>query len=173
MSIEDVKAAVRDVPNFPIEGIIFKDITPILSDPKLFRDACDILIEKARTAGAEHIAAIESRGFLFGAVIARELDLPLIPVRKKGKLPHHTIEQSYELEYGEATLEVHIDAAPKGAKVMIVDDLLATGGTAGATVQLLEKMGTEVVNISFLVELAFLNGREKLRSVDVFAPIVF
>ena len=173
MSIEDVKAAVRDVPDFPVEGIVFKDITPILSDPDLFKKSCDALIEKAQSSGATYIAAIESRGFLFGAVMARELHLPLIPVRKKGKLPHHTIAQSYELEYGEATLEVHIDAAPRGARVLVVDDLLATGGTAAATILLLKKMGAEVVNISFLVELSFLHGREKLDCPDIFAPIIF
>lgn len=173
MSIEDLKLAVRDVPDFPKQGIIFKDITPILSDPELFRQSCDLLIEKANAAEPTHIAAIESRGFIFGAVVARELNLPLIPVRKKGKLPHITIEESYRLEYGEATLEVHIDAAPEGAKVMVVDDLLATGGTAAATVHLLKKMRTEVVNVSFLVELSFLKGRDKLGALDIFAPIVF
>ena len=173
MSIEDIKQAIRDVPDFPIPGIVFKDITTILSDPALFRESCDILSEEAKKVGATHIAAIESRGFLFGSVMARDLNLPLIPVRKKGKLPYDTIEQSYALEYGEATLEVHTDAAAKGAKVMIVDDLLATGGTAAATILLLEKLGAEIVSVACLVELGFLNGREKLPGTNVFAPIMY
>ena len=173
MTIDDVKAAIRDVPDFPIPGIVFKDITPILSDPGLFRAACEPMIAKAKEVGATHVAGIESRGFFFSTLLSQELGLGMIPVRKKGKLPYTTIEESYALEYGEATLEVHTDAAPKGAKVMIVDDLLATGGTAAATIKLIEKLGGVVVNISFLVELSFLNGRDKLGSVDVLAPIVY
>jgi adenine phosphoribosyltransferase len=172
-SIEDITAAIRDVPDFPKEGIIFKDITPVLGDPELFAATVQIFVERHKGKNVGRIAAIDARGFIFGGAIARELGVGFVPIRKKGKLPYKSIEESYDLEYGSATLCVHEDAFEKGEKVVIIDDLLATGGTAAATVKLVEAAGGEVASIDFLVELAFLNGREKLEGYEVFAPVVF
>ena len=171
--LADVRAAIRDIPDFPKPGIIFKDITPVLKDPRLFAHVIDTFTARAQSVGATKIAVVESRGFLFGAPVARALGLGLVPVRKKGKLPYKTIEESYALEYGTATLEVHEDAFAAGDRVVILDDLLATGGTAQATAKLVERLGATVVEFEFLVELAFLEGRKKLAGYDVFAPIVF
>lgn len=173
MKADPLKAAIRDVPDFPKAGIIFKDITPILNDPKLFSAAIDILVKRHKKAGINKIAAIDARGFLFGGAMADRLGVGIVPIRKKGKLPYKTYEQSYDLEYGSATLTIHQDAFKKGDKVVLVDDLLATGGTAAASAKLIEQAGGTVVGIDFLVELAFLNGRKKLAGYDVFAPIVF
>jgi len=171
--LELVRQAIRDVPDFPKPGILFKDITPVLHDPALFRETIRAFGQQVKASGATHIAAIESRGFLFGAPVAAALGLHLVPIRKKGKLPYRTIEQSYALEYGTATLEIHEDAVKAGDRVVIIDDLLATGGTAEASAQLVEKLGGEVVGLHFLVELAFLNGRQRLARHPVWAPIVF
>ena len=170
---DKLKAAVRDIPDFPQEGIIFKDITPILSDPALFKIAIDIFSERCQQKNATSIAAIDARGFLFAGAVCDRLAISLVPVRKQGKLPYKTYEESYDLEYGSATLAVHQDAFEKGSKVVIMDDLLATGGTAGATVKLVEQAGGDVVGVDFLIELSFLNGRDKLGGKDVFAPIVY
>lgn len=172
-SIDDIKAAMRDVPDFPQPGIIFKDITPILADPELFAACIQLFVERHRGKGIGRIAAIDARGFIFGGAIAKELGIGFVPIRKKGKLPYKSIEESYDLEYGSATLCVHEDAFEKGEKVVIIDDLLATGGTAKATVKLVEAAGGVVESIDFLVELAFLNGREKLAGYEVFAPVVY
>jgi adenine phosphoribosyltransferase len=172
----DTKAlaqAIRDVPDFPKPGIVFKDITPVLSNPELLREAIRLFADRHRGAGIDKVAGIESRGFIFAAPLALELNAGLIPIRKKGKLPHKTIEVSYELEYGEATLEVHLDALSRGERILIIDDLLATGGTAAASAALIEQLGGAVVEIDFLVELAFLSGREKLGGYPVYAPIVY
>jgi len=171
--LEAARYAIRDVPDFPKPGILFKDITPVLNDPAVFRQVIDALTTRVRLKNATKIAVIESRGFLFGAPVAHALGLGLIPIRKKGKLPYKTIEESYALEYGTATLEVHEDALKAGDRVVIIDDLLATGGTALAAAHLVEKLGGTVVDLEFLVELAFLNGREKLTGYDIFAPIVY
>lgn len=173
MSAEQLAAAIRDIPDFPQPGIVFKDITPILGDPDLFRTAVDILVRHHPPGSFNKIAAIESRGFLFGAAMAHRLGVGLVPIRKKGKLPHQCIEATYDLEYGTATIEMHVDAVGKGDRVLIVDDLLATGGTAAATAGLIERAGATVAGIDFVIELAFLNGRDKLKSYDVFAPVVF
>jgi len=173
MSVEKLKKAIRDVPDFPKKGMIFKDITPVLSDPSLFRSAVDILAERHMKSRVDLVCAIDARGFLFGAGVAYKLGAGIVPVRKKGKLPYRTIEQSYDLEYGTATLQMHEDAIRKGARVLLVDDLLATGGTAAATAGMIEKLGGTIVEIEFLIELAFLNGREKLKKYPVFAPIVY
>jgi len=172
----DTKAlaqAIRDVPDFPKPGILFKDITPVLSNPELLREAIRLFADRHRGAGIDKVAGIESRGFIFAGPLALELNAGLIPIRKKGKLPHQTIEVSYELEYGEATLEVHLDALSRGERILIIDDLLATGGTAAASAALIEQLGGAVVEIDFLVELAFLSGREKLGGYPVYAPIVY
>lgn len=173
MSVDKIKAAIRDVPDFPKPGILFKDITPILASPDLFRDAVNLFVARHRKNKPDKIAAIESRGFIFGAAAAHELGVALVPIRKKGKLPYKTIEESYELEYGTATLQVHQDAFHSGEKVVLIDDLLATGGTARASAALIEKLGAKVSEMDFLIELAFLNGREKLTGYKVFAPVVF
>jgi len=173
VSIEKIKKAIRDVPDFPVKGIIFKDITPILSNPKLFSSALDVLAKKLKAAKVTKIAAIDARGFIFGGALADRLKIGFVPVRKQGKLPYKSYTESYKLEYGSATLTIHVDAFRKGEKVAIIDDLLATGGTAAATAKLVKKAGGKVAAILFLVELGFLNGRARLKGYDVFAPIVY
>ncbi len=173
MEISRLSGAIRDVPNFPEPGILFKDITPILRDPELFDGAVGLLTEYARKRGASCLAAIDARGFLFAGAVAQRLGVGMVPVRKQGKLPWRTYERSYALEYGTNTLAVHQDAFNPGERVVILDDLLATGGTACATAELVEEAGGEVVGICFLVELAFLNGRAALSRYDVYAPVVY
>ena len=159
-----LKAAIRDIPDFPTHGIIFKDITPILSDGDLFSKVIDSFAKRYSAKDIDVIIGIESRGFIFGAPLAYKMGTSYVPVRKKGKLPYKTVETSYDLEYGSATIEMHVDAIRPGQKVVIVDDLLATGGTAAATCALVEKQGGHIVECAFVVELAFLNGRDKLKS---------
>jgi adenine phosphoribosyltransferase len=173
MSAELIRQAIRDIPDFPKPGILFKDITPILKDPDLFKATNDILAEQVTLAGGTKLAAIDARGFLFAGALAERLDIGIVPIRKQGKLPYKTFEETYDLEYGSATLAVHQDAFEPGEKVVIVDDLLATGGTAQATAKLVEQCGATVAAILFVVELAFLNGREKLADYTVFAPVVY
>ncbi len=173
MSVRRLKAEIRDVPDFPKPGVMFKDITPILKDPKLFRTAVDLFAKRHRDKGIRKIAVVDARGFLFGAALAYKLKAGVVPIRKKGKLPYQTYEESYELEYGSATLAIHVDAFSPGEPVVLVDDLLATGGTALASAKLIERAGGKVEEIDFLVELGFLNGREKLTGYNVFAPIKF
>ena len=173
MSADKIRKAIRDVPDFPKPGILFKDITPVLSDPKLFRAATNLFAARVKKLKATKIVAVESRGFLFGAAIAHKLGIGIVPVRKKGKLPYKTIEVSYDLEYGSATLQIHVDALSKKDRVVIIDDLLATGGTAKATAELCRKLGAKVAEIDFLVELGFLKGRSKLKGYKVYSPIVY
>jgi len=173
MNIEKLKAAIRDVPDFPKKGIVFKDITPILADPALFRAAVDVFANRCKGKKIDKVAAIDARGFLFAGALSDRLGAGLVPIRKKGKLPYKTFQQSYDLEYGSATLTIHQDAFRKGDRVALVDDLLATGGTAAASAQLIEQAGGKVAGINFLVELTFLNGRRKLTGYDVFAAIQF
>jgi len=173
MDIERIKAAVRNIPDFPKPGILFKDITPILADPELFRGCIDLFVERHRGRGISKVAAVDARGFLFASAICDRLQTGLIPIRKKGKLPYKTYEKTYDLEYGTATLTVHEDAFEKGEPVLLVDDLLATGGTAAASAELVERAGGKLVEVDFLVELSFLNGRDRLRAYEVFAPIQF
>lgn len=165
----DLAATIRSVPNFPIEGILFYDITTMLKDPAALRESIDRLTNHYRNAGVDMVVGIESRGFIFGIPVAYQLGAGFVPVRKPGKLPAATIAESYALEYGTNSLEIHVDAIEKGQKVLIVDDLLATGGTAKATCNLVEKLGGQVVGLAFAVELTFLNGREKLQNYDVFS----
>lgn len=173
MSAAKIKAAIRDIPDFPKPGIIFKDITPILADRKLFHESVGIFVKRHRDAGIDKVAAIDARGFLFGGAIADRLGVGLAPIRKKGKLPYKTYEETYDLEYGSATVTVHQDAFQAGERVLLIDDLLATGGTAAASAKLIEKCGAKVFEIDFLVELTFLNGREKLRGYNVFCAVAF
>ena len=171
--MKELKDYVRSIPDFPEPGIIFRDITTILSDPDGFHLAIDELIKLLDGVDFDVIVGAESRGFIFGAPLAYELHKPFVLVRKKGKLPCETISQDYELEYGKATIEMHKDAISKGQKVVIVDDLIATGGTLAASVKLVEQLGGEVVKIICIMELAGLKGREKLVGYDVGAVITY
>ncbi len=171
MNVGRLTSALRDVPDFPKPGILFKDITPILGDPDLFREAIDLMAERHRGQTIDKVAAVEARGFIFGVGVAQALNAGFIPVRKTGKLPYETVEVSYELEYGTATIALHSDAINEGEKVLVIDDLLATGGTAAATVQLVEQLGGIVHAVDFLIELDFLDGRSKLGGYDVHAHI--
>jgi len=172
MNLERIKAAVRDVPDFPKPGIIYKDITPLLQDGAIFSALIDYLAQPYRNNVPKYVAGIESRGFIFGSALAAELGCGFIPVRKAGKLPYKTIRQSYSLEYGEATVEIHEDAAAPGDRVVLIDDLLATGGTAQAAVSLLEKLNAEIIGIEFIIELAFLNGRKVLNKYPLRSLII-
>lgn len=167
----DLKSLIRDVPDFPKAGIVFKDITPLLGNGPAFRQTIEALSALGRAQGATKVVAIESRGFIFGAAVATALGAGVVPVRKKGKLPYKTLTASYALEYGTDTLEMHVDALEKGDKVLIVDDVLATGGTAAAVAQLVRSAGGEVAGLSFLIELGFLGGRKKLPGLPVEALI--
>ena len=173
MTVDKLRAAIRDVPDFPKKGILFKDITPVIDDPALFRLAVDILADRHKDSRIAKVCAVEARGFIFAAAVAYKLGAGMVPIRKKGKLPYKTIEASYDLEYGSATLQMHVDALKKGERVLLIDDLLATGGTAAATAQMIEKLGGAIVEIEFLIELAFLKGREKLSKYKIFSPISF
>ncbi|HAM35615.1 MAG TPA: adenine phosphoribosyltransferase [Elusimicrobia bacterium] len=169
----DPAALVKDVPDFPKKGIVFKDITPLLSDAKAFAAAIDKMTEPFQSAGIEIVAGIESRGFLLATPIAYRLKAGVVPIRKKGKLPRRTKSAAYDLEYGQDYIEAHEDAFPAGAKVLLVDDVLATGGTAKAACELIEQIGGAVAGASFLIELGFLNGRAKLAGRDVRALIKY
>lgn len=159
-----IKSVIRDIPDFPKPGIVFKDITPIMMDPTLSNEILDHLVDLYQKNGVEAVAGIESRGFLFGYPLAMRLGVPFILIRKKGKLPYEKISCDYDLEYGTATIEIHTDAVGHKTRVLIHDDLLATGGSAEAAARLIEKAGGEVYGFNFLVELEFLNGRQKLES---------
>ena len=168
-----LRARVRDVPDFPKPGILFRDLTPLMGDGVALREAVDLLAEAAVRHRPELIVAIESRGFIFGAPVAASLGVGFVPVRKPGKLPHKTRRRSYDLEYGTDALEMHADAVVEGARVVIVDDLLATGGTAAATVDLVREIGGEVVGAAFVVELELLRGRDRLVGVPVDALLTY
>jgi adenine phosphoribosyltransferase len=164
---------IRDIPDFPQKGILFKDITPLLQDKAAFHAAMDRLAAHYAGAGIEAVIGVESRGFIFGAVLAYLLNCGFVPVRKFGKLPYQTVTVEYELEYGTNIVEIHTDAIKPGQRVLIVDDLLATGGTVSAAMELVEKLGGHIAGIAFLVELTFLRGREQLKGHDVFALIKY
>jgi adenine phosphoribosyltransferase len=168
-----LRRTIRDVPDFPQPGIVFKDITPVLSDAALFKAVTKALAKPFRSSGVTHVLAIESRGFIFGAPVAQHLGAALVPLRKPKKLPRLIFSESYELEYGKETLEMHADAFPSGARVLIVDDLLATGGTARAAFRLAKRRHAEVVGISVVIDLAFLPWREKLSGVQVETLVSF
>ncbi len=158
----DLKRYIRNIPDWPKKGILFRDITPLLADPKAFAAAVDALCADFTGAGIEYVAAVEARGFIFGAAVAKKFGAGFVPIRKKGKLPFETESITYDLEYGTDTLEVHSDAVKNQAKVLMVDDLLATGGTMASACKLIEKIGGQVVGIALLIELTELAGREKL-----------
>jgi adenine phosphoribosyltransferase len=169
----DLASYIRDIPDFPKPGILFKDITPLLAEPQAFRQAIQLMHEHYRGRQVDAVAAAEARGFLFAAPLALLMERPLIPLRKPGKLPYRTHALQYDLEYGSAELQVHIDGVAPSARVLLVDDLLATGGTMQAGCRLIEKAGGRVAGCAFLVELAFLKGRDKLRPHEVFSLIQF
>ncbi|HYA99953.1 MAG TPA: adenine phosphoribosyltransferase [Ktedonobacteraceae bacterium] len=164
---------IRDIPDFPQKGILFKDITPLLQDRAAFRAAMDRLAAHYAGAGIEAVVGVESRGFIFGSVLAYLLNCGFVPVRKFGKLPHNTVTVEYDLEYGTNIVEIHTDSIRPGQRVLIVDDLLATGGTVSAAMELIENLGGHIAGIAFLVELAFLRGRDRLKGHDVFALIKY
>lgn len=166
-TIESLANAIRNIPDFPQPGIQFKDITPVLQDGVLFARCIDELTNHFKPGQVDAIVGIDARGFIFAAAAAYKLQCGFVPVRKKGKLPYQTYEQSYSLEYGANTIAIHTDAVHKGSRVLLIDDLLATGGTAAAAADLLDKVGAQILEISFFIELKFLNGREKLKRFPV------
>ncbi len=170
---DSLKQYIRDIPDFPKEGIIFKDITTLLGNGEAFKISIDALTEQYKDQSIDYVVGVEARGFLFGAVIAYQLGVGFVPVRKKGKLPYKTQSVTYDLEYGTDTVEVHEDGVEAGSRVLIVDDLLATGGTIKAVADLVSKQKAEIVSLAFLVELTFLNGRDKLEGYDVYSVIQY
>jgi adenine phosphoribosyltransferase len=165
--IEKLRAAVRDVPDFPKKGIVFKDITPLLNDAALFRTSIDLFLERCRGRNIDKIIGIDARGFVFGSAVAYELGVGFVPIRKRGKLPYRTEVAKYSLEYGEAEVEMHLDAITAGERVVLVDDLLATGGTAAAAAVLIRKAGGNLLEAQFLIELESLHGRNQLEPTPV------
>jgi len=172
-SCEYIKSKVRSIPDWPINGVIFRDITTLLQDPAAHREIAAIFYNRYADKNIDKIVGIDARGFLFGSVLAYKLDIGFIPIRKEGKLPYNTISESYTLEYGEETIEIHEDALSRGERVVIIDDLMATGGTIGAAVSLVEKLGGDIIECAFVVELPDLKGREKLGDRNVFSIIEF
>ncbi|MCB4790476.1 MAG: adenine phosphoribosyltransferase [Elusimicrobia bacterium] len=171
--ILDLKNSIRDIPDFPKKGILFKDITTLLNQGKLFHYVIDQFASYYQTKGIQKVVAIESRGFIFGATLAYKLKAGFVPVRKKGKLPFKTLASTYQLEYGTDTLEMHEDALMPDEKVLIIDDLLATGGTISATIDLVKKLSGKIVGLAFLIELSFLKGRDKLKDYDILTLIQY
>src|SRR3954469_15896317 len=173
VAIADLRNAIRNIPDFPKSGIQFKDITPVLADSRLFAASIDLLTEGFAPGSVDAIVGIDARGFIFAAAAALKLKTGFIPVRKKGKLPYSTYEQSYDLEYGTNTIAIHTDAVKAKSRILLIDDLLATGGTAQAAARLVDKIGAKILEINFLIELSFLKGREKLRGFPVRSLIVY
>ncbi len=169
----DLKKVIREVPDFPKPGINYFDITTLLKDSEAFQETIATLCQPYRNVQIDAIAGIESRGFIFGAAMAYELDISFIPIRKPGKLPAETVQESYSLEYGTDAIEIHKDAVGQDMNVLLVDDLLATGGTAAASINLIQKLGGKVLGFSFVIELAFLGGREKLGNVPVRSLVIY
>jgi adenine phosphoribosyltransferase len=169
----ELAGAIRNVPDFPKPGIQFKDITPVLADARLFAGCIDLLTANVVPGSIDAVVGIDARGFIFAAAAAVKLQAGFVPVRKKGKLPYQTFEETYDLEYASNTVAIHTDAVKPGSRVLLIDDLLATGGTAGAAAKLLQKVGATIVEISFFIELGFLNGREKLQGFPVRSLVVY
>ena len=169
----EIERAIRNIPDFPKPGIQFKDITPVLADARLFSGSIDLLTENFKPGAVDAVVGIDARGFIFAAAAAVKLQAGFVPVRKKGKLPYQTHEQEYNLEYGTATVAVHVDALKPGARVLLIDDLLATGGTAAAAAALVQRLGARILEISFLIELGFLAGRQKLKNYPVRSLVVY
>lgn len=171
MSAVDLRAKIRDVPDFPHEGILFKDVMPLIADPAAFRETIDQLAAWAGPRTPDVILGAEARGFIFGGALAYALGCGFVPARKPGKLPWRTVDATYDLEYGTDTLQIHADAFPEGSRVIVLDDVLATGGTAKAKIELVERLGAVVVGVLFVIELTFLHGRDRLVGYDVHALI--
>jgi len=169
----EIENAIRTIPDFPKSGIQFKDITPVLADARLFSGSIDLLTDGLKPGSVDAVVGIDARGFIFAAAAAVKLEAGFIPVRKKGKLPYQTHEEQYELEYGTATVAVHVDALKPGSRVLLIDDLLATGGTAAAAAGLVKKLGGKILEIGFLIELSFLHGREKLKGHPIRSLVVY
>jgi len=167
----DLKKIIRNVPDFPKKGIVFRDITPLIGHPAAFRSLVDEIVQRCRGQKIDAVAAIEARGFIFGAAVAYQLGVGFVPIRKKGKLPYRARRETYALEYGTDTIEMHEDGVKRGQNVLLVDDLLATGGTMAACCRLIESVGGKVAGIAFVIELSFLKGREKLAGYDVFSLV--
>jgi adenine phosphoribosyltransferase len=172
-TVQEIAGAIRNVPDFPQPGIQFKDITPVLASARLFAASIDHLTGNFAPGAVDAVVGIDARGFIFAAAAAYKLRCGFVPVRKKGKLPHKTYEESYTLEYGSNTMAIHVDAIKPGGRVVLVDDLLATGGTAGAAANLLKRMGAEILEITFLIELSFLKGRERLKEFPIRSLIAY
>ena len=173
ISPKEIENAIRNIPDFPKAGIQFKDITPVLADARMFSGCIDLLTDGLKPESVDAVVGIDARGFIFAAAAAVKLNAGFVPVRKKGKLPYQTHEEEYNLEYGTATVAVHVDALKPGQRVLLIDDLLATGGTAAAAAALVKKLGAQILEISFLIELKFLNGRDKLKGYPVKSLVVY
>ena len=169
----DLKSSIRSIPDWPIEGVIFRDLTTLMQNPEAYRNACDVFYNRYKNLNIDKVVGIDARGFVFGAVLAYQLNVGFIPVRKKGKLPHNTVSAQYTLEYGKNTVEMHADALAKGEKVVIIDDLIATGGTIEAAVKLVKKIGGDILECAFIVELPDLKGREKIKDQKIFTICEF
>jgi adenine phosphoribosyltransferase len=172
-SAKEIERAIRNIPDFPKAGIQFKDITPVLSDARLFSGCIDLLTQDIKPGTVDAVVGIDARGFIFAAAAAVKLEAGFVPIRKKGKLPYQTHEEQYDLEYGTATVAVHVDALKPGNRVLLIDDLLATGGTAAAAAALVQKLGGEILEIAFLIELSFLRGRDKLKKYPIRSLVVY
>ena len=171
--MENLKKVIRDVPDFPKKGIVFKDITPLLNNSKAFKETVDRLSSHFKNKKIHRVVSMESRGFIFGSAVAYKLNCGFVPVRKKGKLPYETISITYNLEYGQDTLEIHKDAIRQGENVLIVDDVLATGGTAKSVAEIVEKLGGKIVGLAFIIELSFLKPRQKLKGYKIYSLIKY
>ncbi len=169
----DLKSKIRTIPNWPVEGVMFRDITTLLQDGGAFRQACDELYERYKDEKVDVVVGLDARGFIFGAVLAYKLGTGFVPIRKKGKLPAETTSYTYQKEYGPDTMEIHTDAIKKGDRVLVVDDLLATGGTCSAATALVEKLGGEIIECAFVIDLPDLKGKEKLKSYKIFTMMEF
>jgi len=172
-TVAAIEKAIRNIPDFPKPGIQFKDITPLLADARLFSGCIDLLTKEYQAGMVDTVVGIDARGFIFAAAAALKLQAGFVPVRKKGKLPYTTHEQSYDLEYGTNTIAIHTDALKKGSRVLLIDDLLATGGTAAAAAQLVEKVGARILQINFVIELSFLKGRDRLSRYPLRSLVVY
>jgi len=169
----DLKGSIRSIPDWPIKGVIFRDLTTLMQDPEAYRNACDVFYNRYQNMNIDKVVGIDARGFVFGAVLAYQLNVGFVPVRKKGKLPYKTISEQYTLEYGKNTVEMHEDAINAGEKIVIVDDLIATGGTIEAAVKLVKKLGGDILECAFIVELPDLKGREKIKDQKIFTICEF
>src|SRR5258706_5695515 len=172
-TLAEIQKAIRNIPDFPKPGIQFKDITPVLADPRLFAETIDLLIDGFKPGSVDAVVGIDARGFIFAAAAAVKLEAGFVPVRKKGKLPYQTHEEQYDLEYGTSTVAIHVDALKPGSRVLLIDDLLATGGTAAAAAALVQKLGGEILEIAFLIELSFLHGRDKLKQYPIRSLVIY